>query len=94
MKSKSDSNDTAGAVTQERLVRLAGYRVTVNGSPAEIINNTVRCYRAIGYFEFAEDHGGQWSKDGLTWWIDGKTIRFSEPNAIGHAPGAKGADDE
>lgn len=82
MKPKSDSNNTAGAVAQERLVRLAGYRVTINGCPAEIVNNTVRWYRAMGtYFEYAENHGGQWSKDGLTWWIDGKTIQFSEPNS-------------
>jgi hypothetical protein len=86
MKPKLDPNNTAGAVARERLVRLAGYRVTVNGSPAEIINNTVRWHRAIGYFEFAEDHGGQWSKDGLTWWIDGKTIKFSELNASNQTP--------
>jgi hypothetical protein len=77
---------TTPPVALDRLVRLAGYRVTVNGSPAEIINNTVRWHRAIGYFEFAEDHGGKWSKDGLEWRIDGKTIKFSEPNVNVDAP--------
>jgi len=67
---------------QSRISCFVGHSVTVNGSPAEIVGDMVRWHRGIGYFEFAEEHGGRWSEDGLEWWIDGKAIKFSVSNSL------------